>query len=76
MKAALAFAALALASLAGAQTYPTRPVTLVTPGTCSIRATQAGNGSFNAATPVIRSFQVLPEGSIVENNLYLPIVAR
>jgi hypothetical protein len=51
-------------------------VTLVTPGTCSIRATQAGNGSFNAATPVTRSFQVLPEGSIVEKNMYLPIVAR
>ena len=33
-------------------------VTLVTPGTCTIQADQAGNGSFNAAPAVPRSFTV------------------
>jgi hypothetical protein len=34
--------------------------TLVAPGTCTIRATQSGNGTFATATPVDRSFSVLP----------------
>ena len=33
-------------------------VTLVATGTCTIRATQAGNGSFNPAPPVSQSFAV------------------
>jgi len=35
-------------------------VTLVATGTCSIKATQAGNGTYAAATPVVQSFQVRP----------------
>jgi hypothetical protein len=34
-------------------------VTLVTAGTCTIQATQAGNANYAAATPVDRSFQVI-----------------
>ena len=60
----------------GACTVSGAVVTLVAPGTCSIRATQAGNGSFNAATPVTQSFQVLPEGSLIEESVYLPLLAR
>ena len=33
-------------------------VTLLAAGTCSITASQPGNGSFSAATPVMRSFAV------------------
>jgi hypothetical protein len=33
-------------------------VTLVAQGTCTIRASQAGNGSFAAAAPVDRTFSV------------------
>ena len=33
-------------------------VTLVSAGTCTIQATQAGNGNYAAATPVSQSFQV------------------
>ena len=35
-------------------------VTLVTIGTCTIQATQGGNGNFNAALPVDQSFTVNP----------------
>ncbi len=35
-------------------------VTALSLGTCTIQATQAGNGSFSAATPVSQSFTVLP----------------
>ncbi len=34
-------------------------VTLILPGTCSLTATQAGNGSYTAAVPVTQTFQVL-----------------
>jgi hypothetical protein len=37
-------------------------VTLVAVGTCTIRATQAGNATYAAATPVNQSFQVTPAG--------------
>ncbi|HXW56968.1 MAG TPA: alkaline phosphatase family protein, partial [Candidatus Cybelea sp.] len=40
-------------------------VTLVAVGTCTIQATQAGNGTYVAATPVNQSFQVIPEGETV-----------
>jgi hypothetical protein len=35
-------------------------VTLVSAGTCTIQATQAGNANYAAATPVNQSFQVTP----------------
>jgi hypothetical protein len=35
-------------------------VTIVTTGTCTIQATQAGNNEYAAATPVSESFTVLP----------------
>lgn len=35
-------------------------VTLLTAGTCTITASQAGNTTYSAATPVTRSFSVLP----------------
>jgi hypothetical protein len=37
-------------------------VTLVAVGTCTIQATQAGNATYAAATPVNQSFQVTPAG--------------
>jgi uncharacterized protein (TIGR03437 family) len=37
-------------------------VTLVAVGTCGIQATQAGNTTYAAATPVTESFQVTPAG--------------
>ncbi len=40
-------------------------VTLVAVGTCTIRATQAGNANYAAATPVNRSFQVTPESQTI-----------
>jgi len=40
-------------------------VTIVAAGTCSITASQAGNASYAAATPVIQSFTVFPAGSLV-----------
>jgi hypothetical protein len=40
-------------------------VTLVTLGTCTIQATQAGNGTYAAATPVNQSFQVTPESQAI-----------
>jgi sugar lactone lactonase YvrE len=40
-------------------------VTLVAAGTCTIQATQAGNGSYTAATPVSQSFQVMPESQTI-----------
>jgi hypothetical protein len=33
-------------------------VTFVTVGTCTIQATQAGNGNYDAATPVVQSFTI------------------
>ena len=39
-------------------------VTLLAPGTCSVRADQPGNGRFSAATGLLRSFQVLPVVSV------------
>ena len=40
-------------------------VTLVAAGTCTIRASQAGDSHWNAATPVDQSFTVLASGSIL-----------
>jgi len=40
-------------------------VTIVHGGTCTIQATQAGNGSYQPATPVSRSFQVMPAASVI-----------
>ena len=37
-------------------------VTLVSAGTCTIQATQAGNATYEAAWPVLQSFQVAPGG--------------
>jgi hypothetical protein len=39
--------------------------TLVAPGTCTIDATQAGNGSYTAATPVYQSFIVHSEAQTI-----------
>jgi hypothetical protein len=50
----VAFASLALLTC----TISGGTVTLAAPGTCTIRATQAGDASFAAATPVDRSFTV------------------
>jgi uncharacterized protein (TIGR03437 family) len=40
-------------------------VTLVAVGTCTIRATQVGNGAYAAAVPVSQSFQVTPESQSI-----------
>ena len=40
-------------------------VTLVVPGTCSLTATQAGNGSYTAAVPVTQTFQVLQNSQTI-----------
>jgi hypothetical protein len=45
-------------------------VTLVATGTCTIQATQPGDGNFNPATPVTRSFTV--SATIPEKRIYLP----
>jgi uncharacterized protein (TIGR03437 family) len=39
--------------------------TFLAAGTCTIQATQAGNGSYLAATPVIQSFQVTQAGQTI-----------
>ena len=38
-------------------------VTILTPGTCTVRASQAGNSDYNAAADVDRSFQIAKAGS-------------
>jgi hypothetical protein len=40
-------------------------VTLAAGGTCTIQATQAGNATWAAATPVSQSFQVTPESQTI-----------
>jgi hypothetical protein len=40
-------------------------VTLVSGGTCTIQATQAGNANYAAATPVNQSFQVTPTSQTI-----------
>jgi hypothetical protein len=50
----VSFAALTTAAC----TLSGNTVTLIAAGTCTIRATQAGNANYNAATPVSRSFTV------------------
>ncbi|MBV9009153.1 MAG: VCBS repeat-containing protein, partial [Verrucomicrobia bacterium] len=45
-------------------------LTIVATGTCSITATQAGNGNYNAATPVVQSFTVHPASQTIS---FLPI---
>jgi predicted extracellular nuclease len=35
-------------------------ITLIVPGACSVRASQAGNATYAAASPVTRNFSVLP----------------
>ena len=40
-------------------------VTLLTVGTCSITANQAGNGTFAAATPVTKTFNVTPNTNVI-----------
>jgi hypothetical protein len=47
-------------------------VTLKATGQCSITATQDGNATVNPATPVTRSFAVLPQGGSDEEKIYLP----
>jgi hypothetical protein len=42
--------------------------TLVAAGICTIRATQAGNSTFATATPVDRSFSVLPPAPVCDVN--------
>jgi hypothetical protein len=46
-------------------TVSSSTVTLVSLGTCTIQATQAGNGTYAAATPVNQSFQVTSEGQTI-----------
>ncbi|MGA3027312.1 MAG: BACON domain-containing carbohydrate-binding protein [Bryobacteraceae bacterium] len=48
----------------GVCTLSDTTVTLVAVGTCTIQATQAGNTSYAAATPVSQSFQVTPGPTI------------
>ena len=43
-------------------------VTIVAAGTCSITATQPGNGTYAAATPVIQSFTVNPAAQTITFN--------
>jgi hypothetical protein len=45
--------------------------TMLTSGTCTIQATQAGNASYSAATPVSQSFQVNSAGSQVSGQIML-----
>jgi uncharacterized protein (TIGR03437 family) len=40
-------------------------VTLVAVGTCTIQASQGGDGAYAAATPVMQSFQVTPESETI-----------
>jgi hypothetical protein len=69
--------AVSLASLTPAVcTVSGNTVTLISTGTCTVRATQAGNGIFNPATPVTRSFLVLSQGGGGGDRLYLPGVMR
>lgn len=44
-------------------------ITLVSPGTCSITASQSGSASFAAATPVTGSFSVLAAPSLLTQTL-------
>jgi hypothetical protein len=46
-------------------------VTVLSMGTCTLVAAQAGSGSYNAATNVTRSFNVA-----ANNRVYLPLVVR
>ena len=46
-------------------------VHLVAAGTCTIRASQSGNSTYNAATPVNRSFTVTQV-----YKLFLPLLLR
>jgi hypothetical protein len=48
-------------STTGVCTVSGTTVTLVSDGTCTITATQAGNANFSAATPVSQSFNVSGE---------------
>jgi hypothetical protein len=50
-------------------------VTLVSTGTCTIVASQAGNDTYNPAVNVSRSFTVQPSGDD-GNDLYLPFIFR
>lgn len=49
-------------------------IALVTPGDCTIRAQQSGDGNYNAAPIVERSFIVQPAGSGF--NVFLPLLNR
>jgi len=49
-------------------TVASTTATLVAAGTCTIQATQAGNGSYSAATPVSQSFQVTAATFTVTSN--------
>jgi hypothetical protein len=52
--------AVSFAATTPACTVSGATVTLVSGGTCTIQATQAGNANYAAATPVSQSFQVTP----------------
>ena len=51
-------------------------VTLITTGTCTLQAAQAGNATINPAAPVAQSFSVAIQGSGGEQEVYLPAVLR
>jgi hypothetical protein len=56
----------ALASMSGSVcTVSGDTVTVVSEGTCSILATQAGNEKYTAATPVVQSFPVIGSSQVV-----------
>ena len=57
--------AVTLASTTPACTVSGATVTLVSVGTCTIQATQAGNANYTPATPVSQSFQVTQEGQVI-----------
>ncbi len=51
-------------STAGVCTISGTTASFLTPGTCTIKATQTGNGSYAPATPVVRSFSVTSESGL------------
>jgi DNA-binding beta-propeller fold protein YncE len=57
--------AVSFASTTPACTMSGATVTLVSVGTCTIQATQAGNNNYTPATPVNQSFSVTQEGQVI-----------
>lgn len=57
-------------------TLTNRTVTTIATGLCTIIATQAGDATFEPATPVTQSFQITAEHQPNEQGVYLPFIQR